>query len=147
MWRSRRGRKVSTLTSCAPTIRHPMADILLSYAESGCTVECGPDWTEKHTSEAIKQGPHASAKDLEAAKYSWGARGKEAQGYCTIHDWNTLKPVIPPPPQLKLSHIAAIPHKSRAHRLILDISFGIWVGGYFKNRLMEHQVLKPLERH
>ena len=84
--------------------------------------------TNKHIQAAIERGPHVSAKDPKAAAYAWAeAQEKEEQGYCTIYEWEKIKGNHPP--QLKLSPISAIPHKSRAYRLILDLSFGIKVGG------------------
>ncbi len=46
---------------------------------------------------------------------------KVATGQATIIGWDTIKDN--PPPQMKVSPIAAIPHKSKAFRLILDLSF------------------------
>ena len=57
------------------------------------------------------------------------------QVYCTTHDWKKLKNNYPP--QLKLLTIAAIPHTSRACLLILDLSFGLQVGGETKKSVNE----------
>ncbi len=53
---------------------------------------------------------------------------KVATGQATIVDWDTIKDN--PPSQMKVSPIAAIPHKSKAFRLILDLSFllRLWDG-------------------
>jgi hypothetical protein len=53
---------------------------------------------------------------------------KVATGQATIVDWDTIKE--DPPPQMKVSPIAAIPHKSKAFRLILDLPFllRLWDG-------------------
>ena len=129
--KKKKGEYMGFMCPNGPALDHPMADLLLACAESGCTVECGPDWTKEHISQAINHGPHASAAEPEAAKYAWAeAKEKEEEGYCTIFNWDTLKHNYPS--QLKLSPIAAIPHKSRAYRLILDLSFGLRVGGETK---------------
>ncbi len=47
------------------------------------------------------------------------AREKVATGQATIVDWDKIKDN--PPPQMKVSPIAAIPHKPKAFRSILDL--------------------------
>jgi hypothetical protein len=49
------------------------------------------------------------------------ATDKEKKGQCRIVLWDDIK--HEPPPQLKISPIAMIPHKSRQFRAILDLSF------------------------
>ena len=68
--KKKKGKCIGFMCPNGPALDHPVAELLLAYAESRCTVDCGPDWTEEHTSEAINQVPHASAKDLEVEKYS-----------------------------------------------------------------------------
>jgi hypothetical protein len=72
--------------------------------------------------EAVEQGPHRSATSLEAiehfaAEIEEQLRTKQAR----LIAWDNIK--YNPPPQLKISPIAAILHKSKAFRLILDLSF------------------------
>jgi hypothetical protein len=50
---------------------------------------------------------------------------KVAVGQATIVDWDSIKDNLPM--QLKISPVAAIPHKSRGLRLILDLSFKLWL--------------------
>jgi hypothetical protein len=72
--------------------------------------------------EAIDSGPHPSAKDPAAmAQQLAEATDKEKRGQCKIVLWDDIKEA--PPPQLKISPIAMIPHKSRLFRAILDLSF------------------------
>jgi hypothetical protein len=47
--------------------------------------------------------------------------------YSLCNDRNNIK--HDPPPNLKISPIAAIPHKSRDYRMILDLSYGVKVNG------------------
>jgi hypothetical protein len=48
------------------------------------------------------------------------------EGYARLVRWLDIKDN--PPPNLKISPIAAIPHKSRLFRMIFDLSHGIMVG-------------------
>ena len=101
---------------------HDAIPLLRSYADNGCPVNCGPDWTEEHILAALKRGPHISAKDpraIEALRTE--TTDKVANGFSKVVKWRDIKDDIPP--QLKISPIAMIPHKSRAFRAILDLSF------------------------
>jgi len=74
--------------------------------------------------EAVERGPHVSALSAEALEhFKEEAREKVATGQVTIVDWDKIKDN--PPPQMKVSPIAAIPHKSKAFRSILDLSFSL----------------------
>ncbi len=48
---------------------------------------------------------------------------KVAMGQATIVEWDTIK--YNPPLQMTVSPIAAIPHKSKPYRSILDLSFSL----------------------
>ena len=51
--------------------------------------------------------------------------GQEGAGWASmVVDWEDICDA--PPPQLKISPISMIPHKSQSHRTILDLSFSIW---------------------
>jgi hypothetical protein len=70
----------------------------------------------------VERGPQASALSAEALEhFKHKAAKKVAIGQATIVEWDTIKDN--PPPQMKVSPIAAIPHKSKPYRLILDLSF------------------------
>jgi len=100
---------------------HPAFDTLMSYATAGCPVECGPPWTKEHITAAIMRGPHISAKSPEAATSIRAETLKKvAQGYARIIKWDDIK--HNPPKNLKISPVAAVPHKSRLFRTILDLS-------------------------
>ena len=73
---------------------------------------------------AVERGPHQSALDPEAMKYfEKEVLDKVAQGQARLVNWDDIK--HDPPPQLKVSPIALIPHKSRMFRAILDLSYAI----------------------
>ncbi len=71
---------------------------------------------------AIERGPHASALTPEAIEhFRLEVAGKVATGQARVVEWDEIR--NNPPEQLKISPIAAIPHKSKAFRSILDLSF------------------------
>jgi len=53
-----------------PALDHPFAETLLSYAENGCRVDCGDNWSKQQIEEAVRRGPHKSAREAEAAAYA-----------------------------------------------------------------------------
>ncbi len=72
--------------------------------------------------EAVERGPHRSAKSPEALKhFAEEIKEKLRTKQARLIAWEDIKDN--PPPQLKISPIAAIPHKSKAFRSILDLSF------------------------
>ena len=100
---------------------HPAIVNLLSYATNGCLVDCGKDWTIRQMQTAIESAQHPIA----AKACRQEALAQAAEGGCQIIQWKTLRES--PPPNLKISPIAAIPHKSRLYRMILDLSFELQV--------------------
>ncbi len=101
---------------------HPAFDLLHDYAEHGCPVDCGPDWTMPQLLEALNYGAHPSAMDPIANEcLRKETADKVAQNFARVQKWGELKKNLPP--TLKLSPVAMIPHKSRAFRCILDLSF------------------------
>jgi hypothetical protein len=77
---------------------------------------------------ALDKGAHPSAMEPEASSQLRAeSLEKAAQGFCRLVPWNDVKD--DPPANLKISPIAAIPHKSRAFRMILDLSHGVTVNG------------------
>jgi len=89
---------------------------------SGCLVDCGKAWTKEHLDAAVHQGPHISATSSEAAIcLHQEALDKVAQGEAEIIKWDDIKDA--PLPNLKISPLTAIPHKSQLFQAILDLSF------------------------
>lgn len=113
--------------SMCPTglaLKHPAASTLLEYSKYGCPTQTGKEWTKLQIWEAVERGPHVSALSAEALEhFREEAREKVATGQATIVEWDKIK--NNPPPQMKVSPIAAIPHKSKAFRSILDLSFSL----------------------
>ncbi len=111
--------------STCPTglaLEHPATPTLQEYATYRCPAKTGKQWTNVEIWEAVKQGPHVSALSVEALKhFKEEAHKKVAMGQETIVNWDAIKDN--PPPQMKVSPIAAIPHKSKAFRSILNLLF------------------------
>jgi hypothetical protein len=72
--------------------------------------------------QAVARGPHQSSLSPEAiAHFTIESKGKVRVGQAKLVIWDNIKDN--PPLQLKVSPIAAIPHKSKAFHSILDLSF------------------------
>ena len=109
-------------------LNHPAGPTLLQYALEGCPVDCGSNWTIEQLEAAIANGAHSSANEPGAA----AACKKEAlervkEGLCRLVNWDDIKDDFPK--NLKISPLAAVPHKSRMYRMILDLSFQLLVNG------------------
>ena len=111
--------------SMCPTgraLNHPAADILSEWATFGCPTRTGRNWTKDEMWEAVERGPHRSATTPEAIQhFTEEIQEKLRTNQARLVPWDAIKDN--PPPQLKISPIAAIPHKSKAFQLILDLSF------------------------
>jgi hypothetical protein len=103
-------------------LHHPAAAKLLQYATGGCPANTGRPWTRDEMQAAIDRGPHISAMDPDAIKQlATEVAEKVKKGQAKLVLWDDIK--NDPPPELKISPIAMIPHKSRQFRAILDLSF------------------------
>jgi hypothetical protein len=81
--------------------------------------------------EAVAQEPHQLSLSPKAiAHFPEECVAKVKAGQAKLILWDDNKDG--PPPQLKISPIAVIPHKSRAFHSILDLSFRLWLkhGGF-----------------
>lgn len=104
---------------------HPAGPMLKKYGTAGCPVDITENWTLDQLDEAVKYGAHPSATTLEAAKaLRQEALEKVAQGFAKLVPWSELRKQIVAGlyANTKVSPIAAIPHKSRLFRMILDLS-------------------------
>ena len=94
---------------------------LLRYAQNGCPVDCGRNWTKEELIAAIEKGAHQSAlQPAPAAACRKEALERVQDKCCRVVKWKDIIDNLPP--NLKISPIAAIPHKSRLFRMILDLS-------------------------
>jgi hypothetical protein len=81
--------------------------------------------------EGVDRGPHRSALTPDAiAHFAAEAVEKVGTDQAQIVQWEDIKEN--PPKELKISPIATIPHKSKAYRSILDLSFWLHLknGGF-----------------
>jgi hypothetical protein len=85
-------------------------------------MKTGQPWTKEEIWEADARGPHQSALSQEAIEhFAIKAEEKVRTKQAKIVDWDSIKDN--PTKELKISPIAVIPHKSKAYRSILDLSF------------------------
>jgi len=105
-------------------LHHPAAATLLQYATGGCPVLSGQPWSLHEIEAAIARGNHASALSPAAvAFHASQLEVKLAEQQCRVVAWDEIKHNHPA--QLKVSPLAMVPHKSRAFRAILDLSFPV----------------------
>jgi hypothetical protein len=98
--------------------------LLQEWYQIGCPTRTGQPWTKEEIWEAVERGPHQSALSDEALKhFAEEALEKVNAGQSKIVLWDNIKDS--PPTQLKISPIAAIPHKSRGFLSIMDLSFSL----------------------
>ncbi len=103
---------------------NPTAATLKEYATYGCPAKTGKPWTKAEIWEAVERGPHTLAMSVKALKhFKQEAAKKVAMGQATIVKWDEIKDN--PPTQMKVSPIAATPHKSKTFQSILDLSFSL----------------------
>jgi hypothetical protein len=93
-------------------LHHPAASLLPEYATYGCPTHTGKPWTKAEMQEAVDRGPHQSALSNEAiAHFRAEVEEKIENGQARLILWDSIKD--DPPSELKISPIAAIPHKSK----------------------------------
>ena len=103
---------------------HPAGELLSEWSQLGCPTNTGKPWSKEEMWEAVARGPHQSSRLPEAlAHFATESAEKVRVGQSKLVLWEDIKDN--PPPQLKILPIAAIPHKSKACRSILDLSFSL----------------------
>jgi hypothetical protein len=94
-------------------LHHPAAKILEEYRTYGCPTQTGKPLTKQEMWEEVVRGSHQLAMSPEAIEhFRLKAIEKVNAGQAVLVKWDNIK--NSPPPQLKISQIAAIPHKSKA---------------------------------
>jgi hypothetical protein len=105
-------------------LHHKAAQLLRDWENFGCPTRTGRDWTLSKIQAAIDRGPHQSTLEPEAiAHFEVEVRDKVEKGQAHVVLWDDIKSNHPR--QLKVLPVAGIPHKSRAYRSILDLSFAL----------------------
>jgi len=103
---------------------HPVADLLKEWATYGCPTNTGTHWMHEQMQAAVDRGPHQMALTNDAIAHFRAEVDKKVKiGQAKIVTWDSIKQN--PPAELKISLIAAIPHKSKQFCSILDLSFNL----------------------
>ena len=103
-------------------LQHDAATLLQDYAQNGCPVDAGEDWTIEQIQDALERERHKSAYlDGAAAFLQRETTEKIKNGYARVVKWSDIKDNLPT--NLKISLVAMVPHKSKDFRCILDLSF------------------------
>jgi hypothetical protein len=91
--------------------------------------------------EAVAQGPYRSSLLPKAIKhFQLKSIAKVAAGQAILVRWDDIKDN--PPPQYKISPIAAIPHKSKVFCSILDLSFTLRLSDSSKLSSVKNTTIK-----
>ena len=105
-------------------LHHEAAGVLAEWEKMGCPTCTGRDWTLVEVQAAIDWGPHQSALEPDALRhFADKVKDKVEKGQARVVLWEDIKRNHPR--QLKVSPVAAIPHKSQEYRSILDLSFSL----------------------
>ena len=112
-----------------PALAHPAAARLLQVADEGPPIGISLDYPVELLDSAVRRGAHPTAQQLDAARaLRLETLEKVQHGFAQIIPWQRLRKKLPQ--RLKISPIAAIPHKSRQYRMILDLSFAFADDGH-----------------
>ncbi len=104
------------------TTSHPTRDLLAKWSQLGCLMKMGQPWSKQVMWEAVAQGPHQlSLLPKVIAHFAEESNKKVKAGQAKLVLWDNIKDN--PPLHLKILPIAAIPHKLKGFRSILDLSF------------------------
>jgi hypothetical protein len=101
---------------------------LKRWVTHGCPVDCGEDWSWQVIQQAVLQGPHRSATtkdsiDLLREDIEYQVKA----GFSEIISWEKLQRIRPR--RLKISPVAVVPQRNRQGRIILDLSFPVYLAG------------------
>jgi hypothetical protein len=130
-------RNTTYLNEMCPTglaTSHPAGELLAEWSKFGCPTRTGKPWTKDEMWEVVDCRPHQSSLSPEAiAHFAKESAAKVSAGQAKLVLWDNIKDN--PPPQLKISPIAAIPHKSKVFWSILDLSFCLRLikGGFLES--------------
>jgi hypothetical protein len=131
-----RGKKTRAASMLQPTplvvLGHPFGKTLQQW-RTGVPVDCGVAWSVKAINAAVARGPHITAllEEATAVVHEYIAYQVKA-GFSEVMYWDELKHSLPP--QFKVSPVAVVPQASRCGRIILDLSFPVYVSSPGKLR-------------
>ena len=93
-------------------VDHDSIILLQGYADDGCPVDCGEDWSADHIELILECGTHCSANGKKSVRQlRQETEDKVTHSYARVFKWGDIKNNIPA--KLKNSPVAMIPHKSK----------------------------------
>ena len=105
---------------------HPAGPLLQDWGTTGCPVDIVDSWSIQDLDEAVAYGAHPSARTPTAAKALRQETLEKVHrgGFASLVPWSELRQHLLDEANntAKVSPCAAIPHKSRLFRLLLDLS-------------------------
>jgi len=105
-------------------VHHPADQTFLKYPTGGCPLKTGHNWTKNEIHAAVMRGPHkADMSDKAIAHFAVEAKEKVASKGAKIVFHDDVKDNLSE--HMKVSPIAAIPHKSKAFWSILELAFSL----------------------
>jgi len=131
--------KMSADSEMAPqglSLKHEATTILKDWEQFGCPTATGNDWTTTQIRAAIDRGPHKSTLEPDALEhFATEVADKVAKGQARVVLWDDIK--HDHPKQLKISLVAAIPHKSApTDRYSTCLSLCDWTTGELSHQSM-----------
>ena len=106
-----------------PALSHPAAPMLKKFATEGYPTESTYEWNLAELDDAVEMGPPpVSTRDRRSKSLQKGSIGKSGARFLqpdTVENTSETFPDV-----LKVHPIAAIEHKSRSYRMILNVSKG-----------------------
>jgi hypothetical protein len=100
-----------------------LSELLEEWATYGCPTQTGQTWMQELMQAAVDRAPHCLAlSDDIIAHFRAEVDEKVKSGQAKLVMWDSTKE-NPPPVELKISPIVAIPHMSKLFCSILDLSF------------------------
>jgi hypothetical protein len=124
-----RGKKPKATSLLQPTplviLGHPFGETLEQW-RTGVPVNCGAAWSMEAIDAAVARGPHITALLDEAiAVVHEDIAYQVKAGFSEVMYWDELQDSLPP--QFKISPVAVVPQVGRRGRIILDLSFPVYV--------------------
>ena len=103
-------------------LNHPVVPLIFNYAQHWCPVDCFEDWTLEQIIFMLKLYPHVSAKLSEATQQLREKTLEKCKNYyARVIIFGDIRHKLPT--KFKISPVAMIPHKIKAYRCILRLSF------------------------
>ena len=124
--------KLSLVQPMGPVLDHLAAQLLLQYTQQGCPEDCRDHLSKDQILTLFCCDPHPLAKSSKViTQLQANTKDKVKHHYDCVIKWKEIKDNLLP--KLKINPVAMIPHKSKAFRCILNLSFNI----KYKGRILK----------